>query len=147
MYDHHALTHWKAGPHWGCVEPLRDERERVRLGMLPITDLPEAERNLLRANLIFPNVPVSTTESNVMSYQVVPTGPESCELDIRVSGEPGSELRDDKDLLRVLRDEDGFACEQMQAVIHSPHFAVGPLAAEHEMPIHEFHGDVLAFLR
>jgi choline monooxygenase len=147
MYDHRALTHWKAGLHWGCVEPLRQDRQRVRQGMLPIGELPEAERNLLRANLIFPNVPISTTETTVMSYQVVPTGPESCYLDIRVRGEPGSTLDEERDLLRVLRDEDGFACEQMQAVVHSAHFCVGALATDHEMPIHDFHTDVLGFLR
>jgi phenylpropionate dioxygenase-like ring-hydroxylating dioxygenase large terminal subunit len=146
MYDHHALTHWQAGNHWGCVEPLRGDRERTRLGMLPIEGVPEAERDLLRANLIFPNVPHTTAESNVMTYQVVPTGPETCYLDIRVLGEPGSELVSDKDVLLVLRDEDGFACEQMQVAMKSSHFAVGPLAAEYEMPIHQFHNQLRGFL-
>ncbi len=146
MYDHRALTHWRAGRHWGCVEPLREQRQRTRHGMAPIEGLPDRERNLLRANLIFPNVPISTTETTVMSYQVVPTGPQTCTLDIRVRGAAGSRLDDEMDVLRVLRDEDGRACEQMQQVVHSSHFQVGPLAAEHEMPIHHFHDDVLAFL-
>jgi len=146
MYDHRAMTDWKAGLHWGCVEPLRPEQGRERTGMLPITDLPDAERELLRANLIFPNVPTSSSETLVMSYQVVPTGPESCFLDIRVRGQAGSELVDEPGLLRVLRDEDGFACEQMQEAVRSARFSVGPLAAEHEMPIHNFHSDLLAFM-
>jgi len=146
MYDHHALTHWQAGVHWGCVEPLRGDRERIRLGMLPITNVPESEHDLLRANLIFPNVPHTTSEATVTTYQVVPTGPETCYLDIRVLGEPGSQLADASELLRVLRDEDGFACEQMQVAMRSRHFAVGPLAAEHEMPIHQFHTQLREFL-
>jgi phenylpropionate dioxygenase-like ring-hydroxylating dioxygenase large terminal subunit len=146
MYDHHALTHWQAGAHWGCVEPLRGDRERTRLGMVPISGVPESEHDLLRANLIFPNVPHTTSETNVMTYQVVPTGPETCYLDIRVLGEPGSELSSDNDVLLVLRDEDGFACEQMQIAMKSRNFAVGPLAAEHELPIHQFHTQLREFL-
>ena len=76
----------------------------------------------------------------------VPTGPESCYLDLRVLGEPGSVLADAAPILRVLRDEDGFACEQMQAVVRSSSFAVGPLSIRHELPIHQFHSDVLSFL-
>jgi hypothetical protein len=63
-----------------------------------------------------------------------------------VRGEPGSELKDRADILNVLRDEDGFACEQMQDVVRSPRFAVGPIAVEYEMPIHQFHRDLLSFL-
>jgi choline monooxygenase len=146
MYDHRALTWWKSGLHWGCVEPRRPEEDRVRHGMLPISGLPESERPLLRANLLFPNLPVSTTETTILTYQVVPTGPESCFLDIRVRGAAGSALLDEADVLRVLRDEDGVACEQMQAVVHSAHFSVGPLAEEYERPIEQFHHDLLAFL-
>jgi phenylpropionate dioxygenase-like ring-hydroxylating dioxygenase large terminal subunit len=146
MFDHHALTCWKSGLHWGCVEPLHPGRERLREGLTPISNLPDEERSLLRANLIFPNVPYSTTESSVTTYQVIPTGPETCRLDLRVRGEPGSELQDRSDILKVLRDEDGFACEQMQEVVHSPRFEVGPIAFEHELPIHQFHRDVLSFV-
>jgi Rieske 2Fe-2S family protein len=146
MYDHHALTCWKEGVHWGCVEPLRASRDEQFAGLLPISGLPEAERGVARANLIFPNVPFTTGESSVMTYQVVPTGPETSYIDLRVRAEPGSELTDTTAILRVLRDEDGYACEQMQAVVRSSSFAVGPLSARHEIPIHQFHTDVLAFL-
>jgi Rieske 2Fe-2S family protein len=148
MYDHHALTCWKEGNHWGCVEPLRPGRDRDDQfsGLLPISGVPDEERGVLRANLIFPNLPFTTSERSVMTYQVVPTGPESCYLDLRVLGEPGSVLADAAPILRVLRDEDGFACEQMQAVVRSSSFAVGPLSIRHELPIHQFHSDVLSFL-
>ena len=44
----------------------------------------------------------------------------------------------------VLHAEDGAACEQIQAALRSPAFAVGPLALEHELPITRFHESVLA---
>jgi hypothetical protein len=57
-------------------------------------------------------------------------------------------LTDDalEERLRVQRDEDGDVCERMQLAMHSPSFAVGPLALEHERPIADFHRNVLAHL-
>jgi len=146
MYDHHALSWWRAGLHWGCVEPLRPGEQRVREGMLPITSIPPAEVPLLRANLLFPNVPMTTMETTVTTYQVVPTGPETCRLDIRVRGLPGSVFADPAALLKILRDEDGGVCEQLQETVRSTRFEVGSWAADHELPIRLFHRDVLAHL-
>ena len=103
---------------------------------------------MLRANLIFPNVPTSSSETQWMTYQVVPTGPESSVLDIRVLAEPGTTLDDEgvEILLKVLRDEDGGAVEQIQRVLRSPHFEVGPLASAHEAPITTFQRHVLEHL-
>jgi hypothetical protein len=80
---------------------------------------------VLRANLLFPNVPTSSSDSQTMTYQVVPTGPETCEIDIRVRAEPGASIPDDGvvQLLKVLRDEDGGAVEQIQRVLRSPRFS------------------------
>ena len=52
---------------------------------------------------------------------------------------PPSTTRASPILLRVLRDEDGGAVEQIQRVLRSPHFEVGPLAdrargADHHVP-------------
>jgi choline monooxygenase len=146
MYDHRQIRCWTAGPHWGCTEPLRPGRERIRRGLAPISAKGDAEAWQLRANLIFPNVPMTTSDTAVMTYQVVPTGPESCYLDLRVRGEKGSVLEADEDVLTVLRDEDGVVCEQMQAAMRSRHFAVGPMAREHEKWITRFQGDLLSFL-
>jgi phenylpropionate dioxygenase-like ring-hydroxylating dioxygenase large terminal subunit len=147
MYDHTELTSWQAGPHWGCVEAVRPGMARTRPGMLPITSIPAEERSLLRANLIFPNVPMTTMETSVMTYQVIPTGPETCRLDLRIRGQRGSEVADRDAFLKVQRDEDGTVCEQIQEAIRSPRFAVGPLAAEYEQPILRFQEEVLALLR
>jgi Rieske 2Fe-2S family protein len=146
MYDHPNLTWWESGPHWGCVEAVRPGQKRLRPGMLPITSVAADERPLLRANLIFPNVPMTTMETSVATFQVIPTGPETCRLDLRIRGERGSKVEDRDAFLKVQRDEDGTACEEIQAVIRSPRFAVGPLAAEYERPIQLFQQAVLALL-
>jgi hypothetical protein len=44
----------------------------------------------------------------------------------------------------VLDDEDGAACEHVQAALRSPAFAVGRLADQHERPIALFHEHLLA---
>jgi hypothetical protein len=115
----------------------------------PISHIPDEERDVLRANLLFPNVPTSSSETLWMTYQVIPEGPAASTLDIRVRAEPGAEMDDEgvAQLLRVLRDEDAFAVEQIQAVLRSPRFEVGPLASSHEAPITAFQRDVLEFLR
>lgn len=147
MYDHTAFLHEKVGWHWVSEERLRPGSERTR-GLPPITHLPESEHEILRANLIFPNVPTSSSATQTMTYQVIPTGPTTCELDIRVRAEPGAVLPPEgvQQLLQVLRDEDAFAVEQIQRVIRSPRFEVGPLASTHEAPIVAFQRDVLAHL-
>lgn len=141
MFDHANFNHDWVGPHWVSDEQLRPGAERPRGSMRPIAHLPDEERDVLRANLIFPNVPTSSSETMWITYQVVPTGPETSELDIRVLGEAGSELDAESEavLLSVLRDEDGFAVEQIQRVLRSPKFHVGPLASAHELPITRFH--------
>lgn len=147
MYDHTRFLHDRVGPHWVSEEKLRPGQERSQ-GLPPIAHLPEAERDILRANLLFPNVPQASTETQTVTYQVVPTGPETSELDIRVRAEPGAEMtpEDEASLLRVLRDEDGFAVEQIQRVVRSPRFVVGPLASSHEAPITAFQRDILGYL-
>jgi choline monooxygenase len=148
MYDHTGFAHDAVGPHWVSEERLRSGGDRSR-GLPPIAHLPAEERDVLRANLVFPNVCTSSSETMCMTYQVVPTGPETSEIDLRVRAEPGAELDEEglAQLLRVLRDEDAFAVEQIQRVVRSPRFEVGPLAARHEAPITVFQRHVLAHLR
>jgi Rieske 2Fe-2S family protein len=146
MYDHATLTWWEAGPHWGCVELIHRGQTRSRPGMLPIASVPPGERRLLRANLIFPNVPMTTMETSVATFQVIPTGPETCSLDLRIRGQRGSVVTDRNAFLRVQKDEDGTACEAVQAAIRSPAYSVGPLAADHELPIQHFQEHILALL-
>lgn len=149
MYDHRNFAHAAVGPHWVSSERLRPGaiRERTNMSehMRPISHLPAEERDVLRANLLFPNVPMSSSETLYMTYQVVPTGPTTSRLDIRVRAEPGSVLDDDglAELCTVLVSEDATAVERIQDVIQSERFGVGPLAIEHERPITEFHEAIL----
>jgi phenylpropionate dioxygenase-like ring-hydroxylating dioxygenase large terminal subunit len=149
MYDHANFHHRKLGPHWVSDERLRPGHVRDRGGeLLPISHLPYDERSVLRANMIFPNVPTSSSEQVWFTYQVVPIAPDRSELDIRIRGEAGSVLDDGTkaQFLRVLVDEDGFAVEQIQRVMPSSRFQVGPLASAHERPITDYHLELLARL-
>jgi choline monooxygenase len=149
QYEHHEARYATTGLHWYSAETLRpDESPYDPAGLRPIPGLPPQELRILRANLMFPNVPFAMMGSMVQSYQVVPTGPETCELDIRGYGAPGSVITDEtrNQGLIVLRDEDGTACERMQIAMHSSRFAVGPLAIEHEKPIADFQRNLLSFL-
>jgi Rieske 2Fe-2S family protein len=149
MYDHHGGRIWEIGDHFASAETLRPDKERPASdGLLPIPGIGEEEATTLRANLLFPNVPFVTTGTGYSTYQVIPTGPETCELDFRLFGLPGGNLTDDAlaYTMRVLVEEDGRACEQMQASIRSPRFAVGPLAVDFERPIAHFHAGVLRFM-
>jgi phenylpropionate dioxygenase-like ring-hydroxylating dioxygenase large terminal subunit len=149
QYEHHEARYDTTGLHWYSAEDLRSGEEPYEpAGIPPIPGLPEVEVTTLRANMFFPNVPVACIGRVVQTYTVVPTGPETCFLDLRSYGAPGGVVTDQvrAEGLIVLRDEDGVACEQMQEAMHSPRFEVGPLAYEHERPIADFHRNLLAFL-
>ena len=146
MYDHHGGEIYTIGDHFASLERLRPDAERVSVAdLIPLPGVADDEEDLLRANMLFPNVPFVTTGRGLSTYEVVPTGPESCELDLRLFALPGGSFRDEQlELtLNILVAEDGRACEQMQASVHSPRFAVGPLATAFERPIAEFHDAVL----
>jgi phenylpropionate dioxygenase-like ring-hydroxylating dioxygenase large terminal subunit len=149
MYDHPNGEIWEIGDHFASAERLRKDKERPQAdGLIEIPGMAPEEEDLLRANLLFPNVPFVTVPTGFSSYQVIPTGPETCELDFRLFGLPGSDIADEALAynMLILVDEDGGACEQMQASIHSPHFQVGPLATEFERPIAHFHDGVIRFM-
>jgi choline monooxygenase len=149
QYEHHLASYDTTGLHWYSAEILRDGEARYEpAGVRPIPGVSDEELHTLRANLFFPNVPVACMGNIVQTYAVVPTGPETCELDIRSYGAPGSVITEAtrNDGLLILRDEDGVACEQMQVAVHSPRFEVGPLALDHERPIADFHTNLLGFL-
>jgi phenylpropionate dioxygenase-like ring-hydroxylating dioxygenase large terminal subunit len=149
-YDHPRHRWDDCAPHWSFYEPLRNGvLERPQHG-LPIIDHIGPDDWGSGAHLIFPNVPFASGAMFFMTYQCIPRGPEHTTIDLRVRAQPGSE----PDVAavvamfqRVLYDEDGFACERIQAALRSPHFAVGPLAVEHERPITLFHEHLLAAMR
>ena len=150
MYDHPNGVRRDHGLHWSSYEVLRDGRERSQedTGLDPIPGVSEWESDTVRANLLFPNVPYVTTGRAVHTYQIVPTGPETCYIDLRVFALPGTTMNEiglaGTEL--VLYTEDGGACEKMQAAIRSPRFSVGPLALEFEQSIADFHERLISFV-
>ena len=148
MFDHAGLTWLTSGAHWSCAEQLRDGGERARPTLQPIEPLAADEKRTLRANLLWPNVPLTTSSTMVNTYQVIPTGPTTCELDLRMRAMPGGVADDElhAQVAHILVGEDGFACEQLQRNLASPWFRVGPLALRHERPIMAFHEHVLGAL-
>jgi choline monooxygenase len=145
MFDHVGLT-WLSGQrHWSCVESLRAGLERSRPTLRQIEPLHADETQRLRANLLWPNVPMTTSSTTVNTYQVIPTGPTTCELDLRVRGMAGGTVDEvlSAQIKRILIDEDGRACEQLQRNLASPWFATGPLAQHHERPVMLFQRDIL----
>lgn len=149
MFDHAGLT-WLADDtgHWSCAEMLRPGQERARPTLVRIDGITDTEAQTLRANLLWPNVPMTTSSTTVNTYQVLPTGPTTCVLDLRIRARRGGVLDDGlaAQVRRILVDEDGFACEQLQRNLASPWFQVGPLAQRHERPIMDFHRHVLEHL-
>ncbi len=148
QYEHHLAGYDTTGLHWWSAETIREGEDAWDpAGIRPIP-VSQEERDTLRANLMFPNVPIAMMGHHIQSYQVVPTGPETCELDIRSFGIAGSVITDEtrEQGLVILEHEDGTACERMQQAMHSARFEVGPLALEHEKPIEDFHRNLLSYL-
>ena len=81
-----------------------------------------------------------------MSYTVVPDATEQSHIEIRVRAEPDADGQALVAAARSFIEEDVHACERIQAGLHSPWFAVGPLAREHEAPITAFHRNLLDLL-
>jgi phenylpropionate dioxygenase-like ring-hydroxylating dioxygenase large terminal subunit len=148
-YDHHDGAYGHEGLNWYSAERLRTgEAAYQPVGLDPPPGLSLDEQRTVRANLLFPNVPFVMTGNAVLCFVMEPTGPETSELDMRIYGMPGSTVSDETWALLelIVIDEDARACEQMQRAIHSPRFAVGPLAVDHERPIEEFQANLLALL-
>ena len=145
--DHRRFEHRSVGRHWVSYEPLRRPGAgALEPGTTPIAHLDARDREGLGAHLVFPNVLFAVSAELFLSYAVVPTGPTSSTVQLRVRAEPGS---DGTALLAAARsfvDEDVAACERIQAAMASPWFQVGPLARDHEAPIATFHHHLLEAL-
>jgi phenylpropionate dioxygenase-like ring-hydroxylating dioxygenase large terminal subunit len=145
-YDHPRSRWHDCRPHWAFYEPPRPAIEaRPQHGLDLISHVGPDDHGS-GAHLAFPNLPFASGASFFMTYQCIPHGPEHTVVDLRVRAEPGS--RPDTSAVlamfaQVLHDEDGAACEGVQAALRSPAFAVGPLAATHERPITLFHERLL----
>jgi choline monooxygenase len=148
-FDHNQFEHHQLGANWASYEPLRRGdagTARLTSGTRAIRDLDERDRNGLGAHLAFPNTLMASNAEFFMSYAVVPDAAARSHIEIRIRAEAGA----DGDALvaaaRSFIEEDVDACEQIQAGLHSPWFAVGPLAREHEAPITAFQRNLLELL-
>jgi phenylpropionate dioxygenase-like ring-hydroxylating dioxygenase large terminal subunit len=151
LYDHPRAAWSMCGPHWIFYEPPRADVDthdpRFWRGLAPIGHVGE-QRWGSGAHLIWPNLTLATGAGFFMTYQCVPLGPERCLVDLRVraevGGDPAALLAMSKG---IIQEEDGSACENMQAAVRSPWFSVGPLARDHERPITVFHEQLLDAMR
>jgi choline monooxygenase len=148
-FDHNQFEHCQLGANWASYEPLRKldvDAARLTSGTVAIRELDERDRLGLGAHLAFPNTLLASNAEFFMSYAVVPDGPAHSHIEIRVRAEEGA----DGDALVAAATsfiaEDIHACERIQAALHSPWFAVGPLAREHESPITAFQLHLLDLL-
>jgi Rieske 2Fe-2S family protein len=145
--EHSRFEHRQVGRHWVSYEPLRSPdlaSARLVRGTRVIEHLDQRDRLGVGAHLIFPNILLAANAEFFMSYAVVPEGPASSHIEVRIRAEQGADGDALLEAARSFIDEDIRACERIQSALASPWFAVGPLASAHEAPITVFHQNLLA---
>ncbi len=149
MFDHEKGYWQQSGDHWMSFEVAEPTKEgeiaERKDGMLPIPDL-ETEGSY-GAHLIFPNLPVTTSDSSFTTMELIPDGPTRSTLEVRTFAHPGSTLPESRKAENnKVMEEDQLAAERMQLTIESPFTEVGPLALEYESPIVDFHATYLKYV-
>jgi len=148
-FDHNLFEHHQLGANWASYEPLRHhnaDAARLTSGTVAIRALAERDRNGLGAHLVFPNTLMASNAEFFMSYAVVPESAERSHIEIRIRAEADADGEALVGAARSFIAEDINACERIQAALHSPWFAVGPLAQAHEAPIMAFQRHLLELL-
>jgi choline monooxygenase len=148
-FDHPKFQHWQLDRNWASYEPLRQPdaaAARLTQGTRPIEHIDDRDRLGIGAHMVFPNLLMATAAEFFITYAVFPVTPERSRIELRVRAEPGADADALVAAARSFIDEDVNACEQVQRVMGSTAFAVGPLAREHEAPITTFQRHVLAEL-
>ena len=138
------------GPHWTSFENVRDGQDsnaaERRPGLKEIPGL-HADDAFIGAHLIFPNLALLTSPTSFATVNVQPTGPETCEVEIRTLAMPGSVMPEEgfKELDQVMG-EDCSAVERLQQSVRSSAFSVGPMAQRWEEPIVKFQQSYCGFM-
>lgn len=150
-FDHPRFEHHNVGGHWASYEPLKAGSSglgtaAVHSGTAQIGHIGDRDRFGIGAHMLFPNVLMASSAEFWISYVVTPLAPDRSVIDLRIRAEPGADPAGLVTAARSFIDEDVFACEQIQRVVQSPRFEVGPLAFDHERPIMTFHEHLLAAL-
>jgi phenylpropionate dioxygenase-like ring-hydroxylating dioxygenase large terminal subunit len=147
VYDHPSSRWGECGErHWVFYEPPRAGLDLDATFVRGLRPIAHVDRDVWGsgAHLLFPSLPMASGAGFFMTYQCIPHGPDRTTIDVRVRAERGGDPVESIAMSKlILQDEDGAACEAMQAAVRSPWFAVGPLAREHELPITRFHRHVL----
>ncbi|MFI6299149.1 aromatic ring-hydroxylating dioxygenase subunit alpha [Nonomuraea sp. NPDC050790] len=161
-YDHKRQEQHPCGRrHWFFYEPpLKPGRltpTDLETGLKPVAEEPRWYGSAF--GLVFPNLFVLTSAVGWSSIEVLPTGPETTTIEIRVRALPGQTTRMALGLIkatakRVLRrqpaldliQEDVYCCEAVQVGIRSPRFSVGPIAYRYERGIQAFQRNVLDYV-
>ena len=102
----------------------------------------------LSARILFsPTSLYSTSPTSFATVNVQPTGPETCEVEIRTLAMPGSVMPEEgfKELDQVMG-EDCSAVERLQQSVRSSAFSVGPMAKRWEEPIVKFQQSYCGFM-
>ncbi len=147
-FDHPRFEHHNVGGHWASYEPLKQGADglgtaTLTQGTTPIAHIDDRDRFGIGAHMLFPNVLMASSSEFWITYAVSPLGPTRSVIDLRIRAEPGADGDRLVAAARSFIDEDVFACEQVQRVLRSPRFEVGPLAFDHERPIMTFHQHLL----
>ena len=149
MYDH-TKGHWaQCGDHWmGFEVPEPTKAEDIvkrQEGFLPIEGIEPGEGRY-GAHLLFPNLPLVTSDKSFVIMELKQDGPTRSTLHIRTFAQEGSVLPDTRKEDSEVMKEDQLAAERLQMAVASPFTEVGPLALEYESPITEFHDAYLRYV-
>lgn len=146
-FDHPKFEHWQLGRNWASYEPLRHPDKvanaSITQGTVPIAHIDDRDRLGIGAHMVFPNLLMASSAEFFITYAVFPVAPDRSRVELRVRAEPGADPASLVAAARSFIDEDVHACEQVQRVMGSTVFEVGPLAHEHEAPIERFQRHVL----
>ena len=89
-YDHRRQQHYLYRRHWSLYDPVQAGKEppdKVSTRM-PVIDHVDEHWHGSSVHMLFPNLAVSTGATFWSTVHVVPTGPESCRLDMRSRVQP-----------------------------------------------------------
>jgi choline monooxygenase len=145
-FDHTKFQHWQLGRNWASYEPLRRPdlaAAALTQGTAAIAHIDDRDRLGIGAHMVFPNLLMATAAEFFITYAVFPMTPGRSRIELRVRAEASANPAALVAAARSFIDEDVAACEQIQRLVGSPAFAVGPLARDHEASITTFHQHLL----
>jgi len=148
-FEHPRFEYRQVGANWASYEPLRTgdvASAALTKGTTAIAHLDERDRLGLGAHMVFPNLLMASAAEFFATYVAEPVAADHTVIEVRVRAEATADADAILDALRSFIAEDIAACEAVQAGVRSPAFAVGPLARDLELPITNFHTNVLARL-